>query len=146
MEQVVGGIVTSVLQGWINSLEALNALLIGLFIAAPAVGAMMLVPAERRWPIVGRSIVASAALGAGLTLLATVGFTLMTRAINETYAPDYRWEFYFPYVAVLLAAIAIALQYRERRTFSRARAAGLLSAALTLIVVALFAIGIEKAT
>jgi len=144
MEQVAGDIVVNALQSWVNSLEALNALIIGILIAAPAVGTMMLVLVERRWPIVGRSILASAAVGAGLTLLATAGFTLMTRSINEIYGHDYPWEFVFPYVALLLAAIAVGVQYRERKTFSWGRAAGVLSAALTLIVIVLAAIGIEK--
>jgi hypothetical protein len=143
MEQVVGGIVTGALQGWVNSLEALNALFIGLFIAAPAIGSMMLGPVERRWPVVGRSVFATVAAGIALTLL---GFVLITRSINAFVAPDRRWEFYFPCVAALLAAIAVALQYRERDTFSWPRAAGLLSAALTLVVVVAAALGIEELT
>jgi hypothetical protein len=146
MEQVVGGIVTGALQGWVNSLEALNALFTGLFIAAPAIGSMMLGPVERRWPVVGRSVFATVAAGIALTLLATLGFVLITRSINAFVAPDRRWEFYFPYVAALLAAIAVALQYRERDTFSWPRAAGLLSAALTLVVVVAAALGIEELT
>ena len=134
MEQFVSDIARGVAGSAGAALDAFNAFFLALILAAPAVAWMAYLPVERWFGVVGRSHVAGVITGVLLTLLASICFAMLSRFLQGWIVSGYRWELYAPHAAVVLVLFAIGLQLSAWSSFSSQRAAGLVAAALTLIV------------
>jgi hypothetical protein len=134
VEQFVSDIARGVAGSADAALEAFNAFFFALFLAAPAVAWMAYLPVERWFGIVGRSHVAGVIAGTSLALLASICLAMLSRFLHGWIVSGYRWELYAPYAALVLVLVAVGVQLSAWSSFSSQRAAGLASAALTLIV------------
>ena len=134
MEQFVSDIARGVAGSASVALAAFNAFFFALFLAAPALAWMAYLPVERWFGIVARSHVAGVIAGTSLALLASICFAILSRLLHGWIVSGYRWELYAPYAALVLVLVAIGLQVSAWSSFSSQRAAGLVAAALTLIV------------
>ncbi len=134
MEQFVSDIARGVAGSAGGALEAFNAFFFALLMAAPAVAWMAYLPVERWLGIVARSHVAGVIAGTSLALLASICFAMLSRFLQGWVVSGYRWELYAPYAALVLVLVAIGVQVSAWSSFSSQRAAGLVAAALTLIV------------
>jgi ketosteroid isomerase-like protein len=117
-----------------RALDPLVHIILGVLVAAPAVASMVLLWAGARWSWLARSLWGNAVLGVLLTFAAgwVVG-AVFSVASNEIVSVHDNYQL-FPFVGLFILLIAVWLQIRARATFSRARAAGLVTAVLTPIV------------
>jgi hypothetical protein len=130
MEQLVQGLASGFASSFAAMINELSLFLLGLVLAAPAIGTMFQIPLERRLPIVTRSIIAAIAGGVTLTILGTIAVILAVNGMRGLLPSDYRIGRDLVHVAVALTAIAAGIQVSAWKTFTWLRAISLLSTSL----------------
>lgn len=130
MEPLVQGLASGFASSFSAMLNELNLFLLGLVLAAPAIGTMFQIPLERRLPIVTRSFTAAIAGGVTLAILGTIAVFLAANGTRGLLPPDYRIGRDFVHIAIALTAIAAGIQVSAWKSFTWLRAASLLSTSL----------------
>ncbi len=120
-------------------LPGLGILILSAYVAAPAIGSIGLLEAERRWPLLHRSTIAAALVAMAVTFAAIIIWMGSVAGVAQDYAGNKALYRVLPYLALAVVAFGIWIQIRNRKTFSKTRAIGI-ACAIALPIV-LFIVG-----
>jgi hypothetical protein len=112
----------------------LMVLILSAYVAAPALGSIGLVEAQRRWPLFQRSLIAAGISGAVLSFAAGVLWMSAVNGFADNYQQHKAVYRALPYLPLAAVAIAVWFQYFNRQSFTRARGVGIACAVLVPVV------------
>jgi hypothetical protein len=125
---VIDAIAIGIVQVLAPGFEALGLLIVATLIAGPALATMALLWLEQRVTAVATLKLANAAAAIVLTFASFYAFAWAATVLDGIVGPEvYQWT--LP-TAFMLAAAAIALQIRARKSLSTSRATGVICAIL----------------
>ena len=117
--------------GWFPGLMVM---ILSGYVAAPAIASIVLVEVAKRWSLLQRSMLASAAAATVATFVIGGIWIDAIASLAEDYSQHKTLYRTLPYLALTALAVAIWFQYRNRATFSRVRGVGITCAVLLPVI------------
>ncbi|MBP6012645.1 MAG: hypothetical protein KBA31_10490 [Alphaproteobacteria bacterium] len=132
IEQFVNAIVGAFAGGLGEALGQIAIFIFSVLAMSPAIGSVLLVIAAAHWPIIERRALNAGIAGVVLTVFSGLLAGLLFGGIADSVSLRGASSV-LPYVALIAIAGAIWFHYRERASFTRIRAVGVVCAVATPI-------------